>query len=119
MAQTFDEKELLERLDHDVSFLAETVQMLETDGRVLMGQVKEALSAGDAPGVGRAGHALKGMISNFCAPVVQSLAADIERAGKDGDCAAGAATTVKLEPALEALINELGAFVKSRSGCAS
>jgi two-component system, sensor histidine kinase and response regulator len=115
MAQWFDEAELLDRVDNDVSFLAETVQMLETDGRTLMGQVKAAVAAGDAPGVGRAAHTLKGMISNFCAADVQALALEVERAGKAGDSAGAAVAAAKLEPALEALIGELGAFTKARS----
>ena len=34
--RTFNEKELLDRVDNDWDFLADTVQMLETDGRALM-----------------------------------------------------------------------------------
>jgi len=113
MAQAFDEAELLERVDNDVSFLADTVQMLEADAPALMKQVKAALAAGDAPAVGRTAHALKGMISNFCAPGAQSLALDVERAGKAGDCAAAAAAA-RLEPCLEFLIAELGTFIKAR-----
>jgi two-component system, sensor histidine kinase and response regulator len=115
MAQTFDESELLERVDNDLPFLAETVQMLETDGRALLIETKTALTAGDAPGVARTAHTLKGMISNFCSPGVQSLALEVERAGKAGDCTAAAAAAAGLEPALEALIQELGEFVKARS----
>jgi HPt (histidine-containing phosphotransfer) domain-containing protein len=115
MAQAFDEHELLERVDNDVSFLAETVQMLETDGRSLMAEVKIALAAGDAAGVGRTAHTLKGMISNFCAADVQALALDVEKAGKAGDCAVGIEAAARLEPALEDLIAELAAFIKARS----
>lgn len=113
MAQMFDEAELLQRVDNDVAFLAETVQMLECDGRSLMAQVKTAVAAGDAASVGRTAHTLKGMISNFCAPGVQNLALDVEKSGKSGDCAAAAAA--RLETELESLIGELCAFVKART----
>ena len=115
MAQLFDEAEIMERLDNDVEFLAETVQMLETDGRALMVELKTAVAAGDAPAIGRAAHTLKGMIANFCAPAVQSLAFDAEHGGKAGDVAGAAAASAKLEPALEALIDELAAFVQTRT----
>lgn len=115
MARTFDEKELLERVDNDLPFLAETVQMLETDGRSLLADTRAAIAAGDAPGVGRAAHTLKGMISNFCAPAAQALALEIEKAGKAGDCAGAAAALARLEAPLEALIEELVAFVRARS----
>ena len=36
MSQAFDERELLERVDNDWEFLAETVQMLADDGPALM-----------------------------------------------------------------------------------
>ena len=115
MAQLFDEAELMERVDDDVEFLADTVQMLETDGRALMVELKTAIASGDAPAIGRTAHTLKGMISNFCSPAVQTLAFDVEKAGKAGDGAGAAAASAKLEPELEALIVELAAFVRARS----
>lgn len=115
MARSFDETELLERVDSDVAFLGDTVQMLESDGRALMGHVKEAIVAGDAAAVGRSAHALKGMISNFCAAGVQQLAFDIERMGKSGELASAPAAAATLETALEALISELREFVKART----
>lgn len=119
MAQLFDESELLERVDNDLPFLAETVQMLETDGRAMMQQLNAALATNDAAGVGRAAHTLKGMISNFCAPGVQSLSLAVETAGKAGNCADAAVAADSLEKGLEALIGELDSFVRARSGCAS
>src|SRR5678815_1719847 len=101
----------MERVDNDLDFLADTVQMLETDGRALMVELKAAAASGDAPVVGRTAHMLKGMISNFCAPAVQTLAQEVEKAGKAGDGAGAAAAAAKLEPALEALIVELVAVV--------
>jgi HPt (histidine-containing phosphotransfer) domain-containing protein len=115
VAQLFDEAELLERVDNDVEFLADTVQMLESDGRALMVELKAAVAAGDAPTVGRTAHTLKGMISNFCSPAVQALALAAETGGKAGDVAGAAAASAKLEPELEALTAELVAFVRARS----
>jgi hypothetical protein len=60
MARAFDEQELMDRVDNDLSFLADTVQMLESDGRALMAELKTALAAGDAPAIGGKAHALKG-----------------------------------------------------------
>jgi HPt (histidine-containing phosphotransfer) domain-containing protein len=115
VAQLFEEDELLERVDNDVEFLADTVQMLATDGRALLVELKTAVASGDAPAIGRTAHTLKGMISNFCSPTVQSLAFDVEKAGRSGDGAGAAAASAKLGPELEALIVELVAFVQARS----
>ena len=115
MAQLFDEAKLMEHVDNDVAFLADTVQMLETDGRALMVELQTAVAAGDAPTIGRTAHTLKGMISNFCSPAVQTLALDVEKAGKADDGAGAAVASAKLEPELEGLIVELVAFVRARS----
>ncbi len=105
----------MEHVDNDLGFLADTVQMLETDGRAMMVQIQTAVASGDAPTIGRVAHTLKGMISNFCSPAVQTLAHDVEKAGKGGDVARAAVASAKLEPALEALIVELVALVRARS----
>lgn len=115
MATTFNETELLERVDNDVGFLAETVRMLETDGRALLDEAARAVAAGDGPGVGRAAHALKGMVSNFCAPGAQESALALERAGKAGDIASASAGLESVRGRVEALIVELLAFVRARS----
>jgi HPt (histidine-containing phosphotransfer) domain-containing protein len=115
VAQLFNEAELMDRVDNDVEFLADTVQMLQSDGRALMVELRTAVASGDAPAIGRTAHTLKGMISNFCAPAVQTLAFEVEKAGKAGDGAGAAAASAKLEPELEALTAELVAFVKARS----
>ena len=115
MANNFNEAELLDRVDNDVAFLAETVDMLAADGPPLLEQVRTAVSAGDAAAVAHHAHALKGMISNFCAPSTQQSALEVERLGKAADLAPAAAAAAALQQNLEALIAELQAFVQGRS----
>jgi protein-histidine pros-kinase len=111
----FDEKELLDRVDNDWEFLADTVQMLATDGRALMDQIRRAAAAGDAPALGRAAHTLKGMISNFCAPATHAGAFDVEKIGKGGDLAAAPAAVKALEAHLDGLIAGLSEFLTTRA----
>jgi len=115
VAQTFDEAELLERVDNDVEFLAETVEMLDTDGVALVEAIDVSVASGDAPGVARNAHALKGMISNFCAPDAQSSALELETIGKSGDLSAAAGALGTLKVRLQALTTELHAFVQARA----
>ena len=115
MAKAFDEQELLDRVDNDVGFLAETVQMLATDGRSLLAEVRQALAAGDAAAVGRSAHTLKGMISNFCSPQTQAGAFYVEKLGKSGDLSSAPAAVQMLGDGLEALIAELLDFVQART----
>jgi two-component system, sensor histidine kinase and response regulator len=114
MAQSFDEAELVSRVDSDLAFLAETIQMLETDGPALMADIDRALAAADAPALGRAAHALKGVISNFCAAPAQQSALEVERIGKGGNLAQASAATALLELRLQALIAELQTFIHAR-----
>ena len=115
MAETFDENELLDRVGNDQEFLAEIVQMLQSDGRATMGQIRDALAAGDATAMGRAGHALKGIVSNFCSPQTQALALEIEQMGKNNKLLAAPDAVNALGVRLEALLAELAAFVKGRT----
>lgn len=115
MAQTFDEAELLERVDNDLEFLAETVEMLTDDGPALLGKVIDGIASGDAAGVARDAHALKGMISNFCAPETQAAALEIERMGKSGDLATAPSALAELRLRMDALVVELNAFIKARA----
>lgn len=113
MAQTFDEAELLERVDNDREFLAETVEMLVSDGPALLAQIRAGVAAGDAAAVGKHAHTLKGMISNFCAPDAQACALEVERIGKGGDLGAAPAAVETLETRVRALTDELTAFARS------
>lgn len=111
----FDEKELLDRVDNDWDFLADTVQMLETDGRALMEQIRQAAAAGDVAVLGTAGHTVKGMISNFCSPATHAAALEVERIGKAGDLAAAPAAVDALGTRLEELIAGLTEFLATRT----
>ena len=115
MALTFDEAELMQRVDNDKAFLAETVAMLTSDGPALVADLRRAMAAGDAGQVGRIAHALKGMISNFCAPRAQQSALDVERIGKAGDLSSAAPAVRALEEHLDALTGELLVFIKAGS----
>lgn len=114
MPQRFDADELMSRIDNDWDFLADTVQMLDSDGRELLARVKRAVDAKDPAEVGRAGHTIKGMISNFCAPSAQSLALEVEKVGKSGDLSGAPDAIAALEAEFDALLAELKAFVATR-----
>jgi HPt (histidine-containing phosphotransfer) domain-containing protein len=116
MAQPlFDEAELLERVDNDIPFLAETVRMLSNDGLALLADVQRAITAGEAAQVARHAHTLKGMISTFCAPFAFREATELEQFGKDGDLASAAATARALETDLAALIAQLQSYLRDRN----
>src|SRR5688572_15114127 len=107
MARTFDEAELLARVDNDIAFLAETVDMLTSDGPPLLDELRRALAAGDTPAVGRTAHSIKGMVSNFCAAQAHAAAQRVEQFGKSGDLVAASAAVQTLHEDLDILTREL------------
>ena len=115
MPPAFDQAALLDRVDNDFSFLGETVEMLSSDGRALMADIRRAIADGDAAAVGRSAHALKGMISNFGATAAQESALEVERIGKSGDMQSTPAAVETLEHNLDALIVELQQFLHERT----
>ena len=115
MSRVFNDKELLERVDGDWEFLGETVEMLRTDGRALMDEIRQAAESGDAAALGRSGHTLKGMISNFCSPTTQAAAFEVEKMGKSGDLSAAPEAVKALSEQLEALIAGLNEFLQTRA----
>jgi len=114
MLQVFDENELLERIDHDMDFLNYTVQLLSTDGKSLMNEIRDSVERGDAPALSRSAHTLKGMISNFCSLRTQSSAFEVEKAAKSGDLAAAPAAVKELQARLDELITALNEFLAAR-----
>jgi len=115
MPRAFDEKELMERVDNDWDFLAETVEMLANDGRALLAEIRRAAASNDPDAVGRAAHTLKGMISNFCSPTAHAGALAVEQIGKSGDLASVAPAVETLENSVNALIDDLTGFVSTRA----
>jgi two-component system sensor histidine kinase/response regulator len=119
MSQPFDPDELLERVDNDLDFLAETVQMLATDGPALLNEIRRTTTAADAAAVARLAHTLKGMISNFCAADAYAAAVDLERIGKSGDLAHAPPAIAAVDERLRSLTAALSEFLATRSKCAS
>jgi HPt (histidine-containing phosphotransfer) domain-containing protein len=79
-----DRDALLESVDGDLEFLEETAELLESDGRRLLAEMRAASEAGDQNGLIQNAHGLKGMVANFCAQSVQRAAGEIEHAAREG-----------------------------------
>jgi HPt (histidine-containing phosphotransfer) domain-containing protein len=114
MSRVFDEKELLDRVDNDWDFLADTIEMLSSDGPALMTEIQRALDSNNPAELSRASHTLKGMISNFCAPAAQASAFEVEKLGKSGDLTSAPPALAALQTNLDALIADLNEFLSTR-----
>jgi CheY-like chemotaxis protein/HPt (histidine-containing phosphotransfer) domain-containing protein len=105
-----DAAEALERCGQDRELLAELVELFYEDLPKLLGEIDQAITAGDAAGLTRAAHTLKGAVSNFSAHPTAGVARGLEFAGRDGqlDRAPGlraqlTAELARLEPVLKPL----------------
>ena len=83
MTLKFDQQALLERVDGDIEFLAETVQMLTEDCLPLIQQIKEAAASRDANALEKSAHTLKGMFANFCAEPAVAIARELETKARE------------------------------------
>ena len=115
MPLPFDQKELLEKVDNDIEFLTETIQMLASDGPPLMKEIRRASDWKDAAALAKSAHTLKGMISNFCAAGALACAAEVEAIARKGDLSRAPVAVDELEIALDTLITALNEFVATRT----
>jgi PAS domain S-box-containing protein len=84
VAEAFEYQETLARMDGDWELFREVAGIFAADSRTMMAQIRGAICTGDAPGLNRAAHTLKGTLSNFGARVPFELALRLEQLGKNG-----------------------------------
>jgi HPt (histidine-containing phosphotransfer) domain-containing protein len=99
--------ELLQRIDADRAFLAELVGTFREEYPGMIQDAQGAIGRGDAAGVERVGHALKGALGNLGASGASSLAGEMETMGRIDNLALADAKLIETEHevhrALEAL----------------
>jgi PAS domain S-box-containing protein len=106
-----DRASLLARFDGDGDLLAELADLFRASAPALVAEVRNAAARGDAPGLTRAAHTLRGMVGNFGAPRAVGLAQDIEDRGREGNLADAEARAADLERAVSRLAARLEALV--------
>jgi HPt (histidine-containing phosphotransfer) domain-containing protein len=73
MNDALDKAELVERIENDLEFLADALQVYNEDCPQLISQMRDALSHQHSAALGAAAHTLKGLLSNFAAhPAVEA-----------------------------------------------
>jgi CheY-like chemotaxis protein/HPt (histidine-containing phosphotransfer) domain-containing protein len=97
MDSVFDRAAFLERLDGDFELLDELVETFREECPRLLSETRAAVSRGDSPGLERAAHALKGSVSNFCAPAAFEAAQRLEQMGREGNLTGAGDALVALE----------------------
>lgn len=116
MSDILDETELMARVDGDVEFLEETVVMLDEDGPALLEEILAAAAAKDAAALIKPAHALKGMVSNFCAGSAEAAARELEMMGREQRLADVDAAAQRAQREVERLREALHQLLRTKIG---
>lgn len=100
-------EELLERVGGSHELLVEVIDLFLEDGPQLLTTIQEALARGDADGVRRGAHALKGSAGNFGASTLVAVAHQVEMHAATGSLGSLAERLPALETELSELSTEL------------
>ena len=100
----------LSRAGGDAELLKEIAALFIEDYPNVMAEIRAAAVRGDANGVERAAHGLKGSVANFGAQATVDAALQIEKMGRAGDLSRVGQAIDTLAHALNALHPELEAL---------
>jgi signal transduction histidine kinase/DNA-binding NarL/FixJ family response regulator len=98
-------------LNEDVVLARKLVDLFIGQSPRLLGEIRTAIDTGDADGLRRAAHTLKGTISNFPSGPARGVAARMEMIGFDGDLQAARDVYPMLEQEVERLKTLLPALI--------
>jgi two-component system, sensor histidine kinase and response regulator len=101
---TSEEPKVLDAVGGNVRLLARVRDAFVKQTPRLLAAIREAIDDRNPDAIARNAHTLKGAMSNFVGSDAQTLAAEIEQAGKDGNYVRAA----DLLPKLEAAADDLG-----------
>ncbi len=107
VSPALDRDTALEQLDGDEELFAELAVLFRHDSDRLLADMRRAIGAGDANGLGRAAHGLKGAAGCLGGKPTADLAHVLELLGTEGDIGAAPATLTSLEYEVARLITAL------------
>ena len=108
-AQSFDRAAALERLGGDEDLFAEVAGLFCSDGPPLLGEIRSAVAVGDAAGVKRAAHGLKGAAGYVGGTAAAQAARRLEVIGTEGELSLARGALEMLESEVDRLVSDLTA----------
>ena len=96
-------EELLEIMDGDEELLNECLEDFVGDYPEMLGNIKDAIDAGDPSGLDGSAHAFKGTLKYLAAGEAADFAFQLERMGRDGNADGAGETYLLLVEACERL----------------
>ena len=114
MDDVLDKAELLERIDEDMEFLAETVEMFNEDSPQILSEIRDAVARQDGTALAASAHTFKGMAANFSAIAAVDAALTLEMMGRNSDLTGTAGVLETLEKEAERLKSALTELLKGK-----
>lgn len=114
MPPAFDHEELMDRIDGDLEFLEESIEIFDEDAAPLLERIREAVAGHDAGGLATSAHTLKSMVANFCSAGAERAARDIEMRGRENRLEGVDALLEPLSGEISRLRAELQAFLEAQ-----
>jgi HPt (histidine-containing phosphotransfer) domain-containing protein len=114
-AAEFDRSASLERAGGDEQLLGEMAALFAAECPRRLQEIRAAVARRDAPALERAAHALRGSVSNFCAPAAAAAAEALETMGRAGNLDGVDAACAALETALERLTPALARLTRGEA----
>ena len=100
----FSFDEALARVDDDRETFQMMIELFIEHGPKDLADTQSALDAGNAPGVARSSHRLKGAILQFCAPAALHACKELEESAKAGNLVHGGQLYATLEQEVQRLL---------------
>lgn len=110
-ASALDVSELLSQVEGDISLLKELTGLFLEDCPNLMAELQDAVACGDAEGIERLAHTLKGSVGNFGAKGASEAALRLQQIGKSGDVSNASELYVALDAEIKRVMAELNALI--------
>ena len=102
-----DSAALMQHVDGDASLLAEVLGLFQQDKEMLIVDLRGAVERGDAQGIERAAHRLKGALATLGARAASEAARKLEKLGADGAVAGTGDALQEIESEMAKLEPEL------------
>lgn len=107
----FNLDDALARVDQDVELFQTLTELFLEQAPLDLAATQAALTAGDAEGLARAAHRMKGAILQFSASRLYEATRQLEALGKAGSLDAAAAVCRQVEQELASLLTALRAYM--------
>jgi HPt (histidine-containing phosphotransfer) domain-containing protein len=105
--ESLDREVALARVGGDPELLKEIADLFLENYREWLDELRQATERGDAPGVERTAHGLKGSVANFGARKAVEASLSLENLGRSRDLNGATESLAALELALETLRGDL------------